>query len=95
MVGNGGDSIASLADSARLTEDEVKPNRLCNIDGSVEVGTDLRATTTTGKTAHVEVVIGEGIHSDPIAEKCTTGSLTCWVNTEQADFLAWVVSLDT
>ena len=94
MIGNRSDGIASLTDSARLTENEIESNRLSNVDGPIEIRTNFGTTSSACKTAHVEVVIGKGIHSNTVAEKCTSRSLPCWVNTEQADFLTRIISLN-
>ena len=59
MVGHRRDGVAALADAARFTKDEVEADRFGDLDGSVEVGADLRAAASAGKAAHVEVVVGE------------------------------------
>ena len=41
VVGHRRDGVAALADAAGLTKNEVKTDRLSDLDGSVEVGADL------------------------------------------------------
>ena len=94
VVGHRRDGVAALTDTAGLAEDEVEPDRLGDLDGSVEVGADLRAAAATGEAAHVEVVVGKRVHADAVAEKGASGALSGRVNAEQADLLAGVVSLD-
>ena len=79
-VGHRRDGVAALADAAGLTKDEVEADRFGDLDGSVEVGADLRAKATAGKAAHVEVVVGERVHANAVAKKGATGSLSGWVN---------------
>ena len=93
-VGHRGDGVAALTNTACFAEDHIESNRLGHFDGSVEVGTDFRTRATAGKTAHVEIIVGERIHTDAITEQRSTGSLTGWVNTKQTDFLSWIVALD-
>ncbi len=93
-VGHRRDGVAALADAAGLAEDEVEADRLGDLDGSVEVGADLRAAATAGEAAHVEVVVGERIHADAVPKKGATGSLSRRVNAQQADLLAGVIPLN-
>ena len=94
MVGHRRDGVAALADAAGFAKDEVEADRLGDLDGSVEVGADLRAAATAGEAAHVEVVVGKRIHADTVPKKGATGSLSGWVHAQQADLLAGVVPLN-
>ena len=58
-VGHRGDGVAALTNTACFAEDHIESNRLGHFDGSVEVGADFRTRATAGKTAHVEVIVGE------------------------------------
>ena len=94
MVGHRRDGVAALADAAGLAENEVEADRFGDLDGSVEVGADLRAAASAGEAAHVEVVVRERIHTNPVSKKGAAGSLAGRVNAQQADLLAGVVPLN-
>ena len=94
MVGHRRDGVAALADAAGFAENEVEADRFGDLDGSVEVGADLRAAATAGETAHVEVVVGERVHADAVPKQGAAGSLSGRVDAQQADLLAGVVALN-
>ena len=94
MVGHRRDGVAALADAAGLAEDEVEADRFGDLDGSVEVGADLRTAAAAGEAAHVEVVVRERIHADAVPKQGAAGSLSGRVNAQQADLLAGVVPLN-
>ena len=94
VVGHGRDGVTALADAAGLAEDEVEADRLRHLDGAVEVVGNFGARTATGQRAHEQVVVGQGVHADAVAQQGAAGALSRRVHAQQADFELGIVAHD-
>ncbi len=94
VVGHGRDGVAALTDAAGFAKDEVEADRLRHLDGAVEVVGNLRARAAAGQRAHEQVVVGQGVHADAVAQQGTAGALSCRVNAQQADLEVRIVAHD-
>ena len=94
VVGHGRDGVTALADAAGFAEDEVEADRLGHLDGAVEVIRNLRARAAARQRAHEQVVVGECVHADAVAQQGAAGALSCGVHAQQADLEFGIVAHD-
>ena len=73
-VGVVDDLGVGLPDARRLQDDQIEPSSLDQIDGRRDVRGEGQVGLPGGKRPHERPFVADRVHSDPVAEKGTSGS---------------------